>query len=536
MKLNYLVASALAGVCLLCSACFFVADKPRAIPTGQVKTITAPAKAHLRDGSVVVFPDGFTVKGNVLYPRLSRQDDELGEYRMLNTALKSDLQRSSSTLADSVVLDSVAYLEYYGYRFDVGAFVATLPAVGAGAVGLAVAIFGSCPTVYTTSNGQEVMEAECFSYSVAPGFEGDDLDRLDHGTAVDNTYVIKLTNEALETHYINSLQLVAADHDAGFEAFPTPQETIVPFGPAVPLLSAHDLAGQSVMSRIEARDDVPWQSDSVQIAALAAGTQFEDGIELTVDVPEGARRMVVALKMRATLMNTVFFYDILVGSQGIAALDWMRPTPLNLIKAWRFSRWYTRHFGLRVQTLTRGRFKDAATIVNVGPIVWRDVAVEVEAPAAGIGKLRLLSVPGNWSVDWVGVSFDSPGDMSVVELKPVDLQRTDGTPATQDLSALFARDKQYLVTLPGDEYYVRFNVPPVPQGKSRSYFLHSRGYYIEWVRQSWIAQERSADPAPKFAMGTPALRRTAREWLERREVYEKEFFSSRFGSRKEDEQ
>jgi hypothetical protein len=529
MKTRWLIISALAGVTLLVSACFFAADKPHAMERGQVKRVSAPVKAHLRSGTVVLFPDGFEVRANYLFPNRHYVDDPFGNSRRVR-APAYDLARAPLNPVDSLALDSVAFLEYYRYQTD-GTFIATLPGVTVGTVGIAKALFGSCPTVYTSDGETELMEAECFSYSIAPRFEGDDLDRLDHGVPRDGKFELKLTNEAFETHYINSLNLVAVDHDAACEAFPTPKEKIVLFGPAAPLISARNLAGHDIRDLIAERDGIGLESDSSAIAALAAGAQMEDGITLEFAVPEGARRMVVACKLRASLMNTVFFYEKLIGSQGLAALDWMRPSLFNLYRVWRLSKWYAHHFGMRVQLPQGNTYEDAATIVDVGPIVWRNVAVELPAPRERVARLRLVSLPGNWIVDWVGVSFDPPHEMTVTEIPPASIGLIDGTPVDQ-LSKLLKRDQEYFITFPGDEYRLSFDVPPTSRNQTRSYFLRSRGYYIEWLRQGWIAQAASETPEPLFETGTPVLRRTAQEWLARRPAFEAEFFASRIGARK----
>jgi hypothetical protein len=100
------------------------------------------------------------------------------------------------------------------------------------------------------------------------------------------------------------------------------------------------------------------------------------------------------------------------------------------------------------------------------------------------------------------------------------------------LSKLWRKDKAYFITFPGDEYRLSFDLPPISPNQTRSYFMRSRGYYIEWLRQGWIARAASAAPEPVFEMGTPVLQRTAQEWLARRSAFETEFFTSRVGARK----
>lgn len=532
MNRLWLCVSALTGVCLFVSACFFIADKPRRADVTKVKKISAPTKAHLRDGSVVICPKGFAVRDNYLFPVQGhgQYTDSFGRLHEIpgsSGGFQFDLANSVFVIVDSLALDSIAFLEYYTGYTEPTMFFIGLAQWGPGSVAVGKYLFGSCPTIHTVDGESERLEAECFSYSIAPQLEGDDLDRLDYGRPENGKYTVTLANEAFETHYINELHLIAVDHVAGAEPFPTPKEDVVLFGEAAPLLAAHSFSGRDVKDQLQARDDVFFESDSAAIAALANGGSMEDGIELEVAVPDGAQRMVVAFKLRATLMNTIFFYEMLLGSQGFGALEWMQPGPLKLFKMWRLHRWYADHFGLRVQTFDGNRFKDSACIVNAGPIAWRHVAVEIPAANGPTARLRIASLAGNWAIDWVGVCVDPPREVKISELNATDVRREDGAPDVHAAQKLLRSDEDYLVTFPGDAYRLTFELPPPAEGKLRSYFVRSRGYYIEWLRQSWLTHAQSDSGEPAFEMGDDVLRRTAAKWLARRTDFERSFFASR---------
>jgi hypothetical protein len=57
----------------------------------------------------------------------------------------------------------------------------------AGTVVLLKALFGSCPTVYSTTGDESLFEAESFSYSIAPLLEARDVDVVRHAVVVDGT-------------------------------------------------------------------------------------------------------------------------------------------------------------------------------------------------------------------------------------------------------------------------------------------------------------------------------------------------------------
>src|SRR5438046_2581027 len=126
---------------LLVSACIHVYQsiRPRPLDPHTPVTVTTPVKVHLVDGSTVVFLAGLTVD---------------------SAQVRGDGNRYSLTLRDSaavnsIPLDSIVGMEAFEQSVNgfPSFFVSVLATGGAALVvgGLAVAIFGSCATVYADS-------------------------------------------------------------------------------------------------------------------------------------------------------------------------------------------------------------------------------------------------------------------------------------------------------------------------------------------------------------------------------------------------
>src|SRR5690606_12612547 len=100
------------------------------------------------------------------------------------------------------------------------------------------------------------------------------------------------------------------------------------------------------------------------------------------------------------------------------------------------------------------------------------------------------------------------GEAQPLRIKPTRIRGTLGeeyaggrTPATQ-----FP-----IVTLPGDRYELAYELP---RGGDYELFLDSRGYYLEWMRAEWLAEENPlaavrlfADPARMLRDLAPAYKR-----------------------------
>ncbi|MGE5808906.1 MAG: hypothetical protein ACM32I_07265 [Nitrospirota bacterium] len=87
-------------------------------PSTHIRRVYAPVKAHLKDGGVILFPDGFRVAGNLL-----KGGGEM-----------SDFMRQIRTPAKEVALTDVALLEYYEKDIRPVSVVST---IGVAAVGIA---------------------------------------------------------------------------------------------------------------------------------------------------------------------------------------------------------------------------------------------------------------------------------------------------------------------------------------------------------------------------------------------------------------
>ena len=132
---------------ILVSACIHVYQSIRTRPLDPhtAVSVTTPVKAHLADGSTVVFLSGVTVDSQAVRGNGSRYS----------------LTLRDSAAVTSIPLDSIVGMEAFEQSVNgVSSFAVSVLATGglSLAVGaLAVAIFGSCPTVYADSAGTALL-------------------------------------------------------------------------------------------------------------------------------------------------------------------------------------------------------------------------------------------------------------------------------------------------------------------------------------------------------------------------------------------
>ena len=522
------VAGALVAATLASAGCInrFWRTDPRAIQLSGVDTPTVvhtPLKAHLADGSTVVFRYGATV---------SRQ-------RISGSGEAYALLGATAVPRSDVPVDSVVGLETFEGKILQAQSVAVSTAatiVGAAAsVVLLKALFGSCPTVYADTGAGPVLEAEGFSYSIAPLLEHRDIDPLRARPDADGILRLDLRNEALETHYLNHVELTAVRHAAGTRAVPDQSGRPVVVQSLREPVAATDRAGRDVRPIVARADGDLFSSAAATIDAARPG-DLDDWIDLaSSDLPPGDS-VAVVLRLRNSLLNTVLLYDAILG--GHDAPDWLADGLEHIATAVDLSKWYMRTMGMRASVAgatppSAGESAATARLGDVGPLAFRDVAIVLPRPArdARTVKVRLRFVADNWRIDQIAIAgtIARPRVTTVALSEVIVPTPQSGTGPARDTAALAAlsdADDRYLETRPGQHMTLEFRsrVPPSASDSTTTYMIVWQGWYREWIRGSWIAQPTRTAP---LALGDSTLYMALRRWRGKQPEFERAFYASR---------
>ena len=501
------LVAVLLAVCL--ASCVFRRVEIHAVDTRVPVIVSTAVKAHLTDGSTVVYPQGVTVTADALQ----------GQGTKYGLTLTSEMKVERIPLAD------VLGMESYRTRVNVGttAVVTTLATIGAafGAAALAVAIFGSCPTVYSSDGSVE--EAELFSSSIAPLFEGRDVDRLQAQADSAGVVSLEVRNEAMETHYINHLQLLEVQH--------ADDEMVVPDAQGLPVVlrnvsrpaTVTTREGHDIQALVAQSDGRFYMTDRGAIER-ASVEDMDDWVDVMVPVEEHATSAALVFRTRNSLLSTILLYDVMLGPSGAAALDWLGEGLAKISTAVELGRWHERRAGLHVAAWRDGAYREVARVPDSGPISWHDVAVIVPVPAGETHlRVRLSYLADHWRIDRLGVTFST--HTAVPRIIPLaDVTAGSGVPEAAALAHMRASDETYLQTNPGQKFVARFSVGPAPVGRSRTFLLSSQGYYTEWIRGSWIQNATVTEP---FMPSNDSILAAMRRWAATRESFERRFLSAR---------
>jgi hypothetical protein len=505
-------------VCLLLMSCVTVRHiEITPIESGEeVNTpisVESPVKAHLEDGSTVMFPKGVTVDAEMVKGQ----------------GFKYDITLQHSEPVTEIDLGDVAAMESYQDVVNTGATVAatTITTVGGGLAGIALlkAIFGSCPTTYSLENGEPILEAESFSYSIAPGFEARDVDRLGIESADQSTIELEMRNEALETHYINHVELLEIMHAQNESVYPDPTGQPIVIGELIAPTIVVDRSGRRIDHIVRAADSKAWSSAAERLRNVTPA-DMEDFIDVEFDLTASADQLALVLKLRNSLLNTVLLYDVMLKEQGFRALDWMGRDLDQLLPKYRLARWYQKKMGMRIAVWDGGKFTNVESIPDTGPIAWNEIAIPLPATRSDKLKVRLSFIADNWRIDQVALGTDvrigKARNIPVAEVRSAS-----GDELEEARSNLYAADDAYVITTPGEYFRLRFDTDHLRNDLERTWFLAAEGYYIEWMRKDWL--ETSSSEA--FSPSDDALLSALELWEPQRDEFRERFEATRLSVR-----
>ncbi|HKP49384.1 MAG TPA: hypothetical protein VJU17_05165 [Gemmatimonadales bacterium] len=497
------------------SACFIVnrvsvVELRRESDSVEVRT---PVKAHLVDGSTVLYRQGVTVAAG----------------RLAGAGIRYGLTLADSIAVSELPLDSVVGMESFRTSVNTGATIAysTLATAGAIAAGVAIACaadpkcFGSCPTFYSDSGGTPVLEAEGFSYSIAPLFEARDVDRLRARPAADGSVTLEVRNEAFETHFINHLELLETTIAPGELAAPDAKGRPVALSGLTAAVGARDRTGRDVRGILSHAEGNSYSTPANVLDQVAAH-DLDDTIQLSFPQTSAGDSVALVLRLRNSLLNTILLYDLMLGDPGARSLDWQARTLSQVGPALELGTWYSAQMGLGIDIWRDTTWVAVVRIKDTGPVAWKDVVVPLPRSPGDELRVRLHFPADNWRIDQIQLAqrFRRPA------VRAVSLSRIvtpDGRAQQNALASLLQPDSTYLELGSSQSFQAVWQVGK-SDGLERAFFLSSQGYYTEWVRRGWIASPRDTVP---FQPSDLALFRAIQRWRQVQDTLERRFFATR---------
>lgn len=526
-------------------------DSLARVPGTDARNFKARTKLFTSDGSIYMFPEGFLTQEDSLFGRGTR-------YRF------GSEQGYSAHFAIS--RDSIRAMTYYEPRHTFGEITGSVglgifaPLLTYSAVACFMCpkcCFGSCPTIYVGDAGNPVMHAphdrpaggaehrgssagtnpaggttpvggivaECFSYCVSPFVQRPDVDLLARDVETSAPFHLRVTNEAMESHFINRFELLSVTHPVASEVYPTEDGQIYVLRGLRPVERARSDDGEDITDVLGHSDEAVYRSGVRRFDELTAQGR-RDAMTFELSTTDLSDSVTIVLRARNTLLTTALFYDVVLGPRGYNALEWTARMAEDEQYARLFYALYDEYGGVQVSVERDGRFEPVTRFGDIGPIAWKDFALRL--PVTGTTtRVRFTFFPDNIMIDrvaWARETLDAR-TFAVRTVTPDLVEDFDGMSRPELVDSVARQDDSYLHVTPGDSYHFRYPLSD-SDGKTTSVLLLSQGYYYEWLRGSWVQEEASQPPLNIF--NTTAIIDLLRErWLNHSRMLEEEFFRNR---------
>jgi hypothetical protein len=375
--------------------------------------------------------------------------------------------------------------------------------------------FGSCPTFYVDGDA-EVPRAEAFSSSILRALEATDVDALPRPRPGARRLGLTMRNEALETHYVRSVRLLAAPRPEGGDVLATPDGRFFAatgmVAPATCRGPRDDCLEQVV--RLDRRERFS-EADPGDLAT-------RETLELRFPPASGPVGLVVSA--RQGLVTTFVYYQTLA-YLGRQAGDWLADAERGGPERARAAMGMARALGGIDAEVAEGtgEWRPIGAFEESGPIAGDTQVLPFEAHGGPL-RVRLRLAKGNWRIDRLSLARLG-GQVTPRAIEPDRVER-GGVPDPGALAAL-RDERHYLVALPGDARRIEFALPR--DLAAPELFLESRGYYYEWMREEWLGEEDPAMAALLFARPDEGLRLLAGAYKAHEPTAERSFWRSRFG-------
>jgi hypothetical protein len=486
----------------------------------QTRTLTPPEmsseldkkslylKAHMRDGRVFI---------------LSTWSVEESQRIVSGQGVILDTNRDTlKTGLLTIAIDSVALFETN--RVQTSPAVAAMSVLTVASAAMTIyciinpkACFGSCPTFYAADGDDSLLIAEGFSSSVSPALEAFDIDALYRAVPRSREFSLLMKNEALETHVVRCADLLAVRRPAGGCVFATGdsvfREAYQVSSPSVCLAPEGDC--WELLAALDGRERFS-VTDSVDLGA-------KEMIELRFDnVPQGEIGLVLAC--RQTLLSTYLFYQTLA-YMGTSAGQWLAllergdqdmRSGLGDLEAVLG--------GIEILVAdSAGGWSKVAELNETGPLAADVKVAPLPTGRPGSVRIALRMTKGHWRLDYAALAM--LGDAVTAERIHPHRVLYNGDASPEGLTQLLDSSR-VLVTYPGDRYTLAYRLPV--DFTRYELFLQSRGYYLEWMRQEWLAEESPGMAAAMFLNPAGMLRRLAPEFKRVEPDMETMFWNSRY--------
>jgi hypothetical protein len=360
-----------------------------------------------------------------------------------------------------------------------------ITAATVGAVALIVALTKeSCPFVYVDRGTGWEFVGEAYAGAAFRSTQRDDLLPVP-ALAGTHSLRLRLRNEARETQYTDRAALVVVDHARSVRALSTFDGQVIFVGRPVAPTSALDRRGQDATALISEADQRLWETHA-GTAAEMTDAQLEEELLAEFQAAGNGTPVLEIVGGNTTWLDLVFgrFFAAMGPRLAEYIEQGNHPSAGPRIQSWR----EREGVDLAVEVRTVDGWRRIALVPTVGPAALREIAVPLPLDAVtadGHVIVRVRGGLGFWRIDRMALSTRSPLEGEVHRIRP----RAAVTDGVDELASILETDGRYNdLSEMNESLDVDFDLPSLPDGLTRTAFLHTNGYYNvhQPIQSRWL--------------------------------------------------
>lgn len=463
-------------------------------------------KAHMKNGTLYVF-DSWDTDGKGIV---------ISGKGVFFNAVRDRLNQGQFTIElDSVAILETNVIENSGAATALTVFTGITAAITVFCIINPKACFGSCPTFYVSDGHSLRLQAEGFSSSISPSLEATDVDALFRARPIDGELSVEIRNEALETHVVHHVDLLAVQRRTGCRVFADKENRFWESDTQIHPVSARAVEGDCLPALLNLDGNERCsKADETYLAT-------KETIDLQFRIhPKGTYGLVIGC--RQSLLPTYLLYQ-LYAYMGNDVGQWLA----------EIERKNLRGEGERLEGLiggvevtvhqTDGQWRSVGEVNEHGPFATDVHLLPMGTLSDSTISVHLRLTKGAWRIDYVALAEISH-PLDPIRVHPYSvLKENKGDP---DAHTKLLDSTQHLITFPGDCYTLKYALPK--EHTDYELFLESRGYYLEWIRKEWIEEENPFLLSEMLVTPESALKRLAPEFKRIEPQMEESFWRSRY--------
>lgn len=471
-------------------------------------------KLYMKDGSLYIL-DQWAMGDNIDVLRGQ------GFLYDINRKLRSPSIETMQTFND-ICKDDISIIETNQLQGHTANMVGiTLPGIPLAAMSIYCIInpkscFGSCPTFYTQTNQNWNLTAEGFSSSILPSFEKRDIDKLYLAEKKDNKINLKLTNEALETHAVRYAKLLAFPKQANKNIFYALDKNFYSVNNIISPEICSDLNGDCLNSVLK--------MDNLERFSLSHPKNLvkKEEVILTFNTKDHTPKGLI-INSRQTLLTTFLFYQTMAYSGNYFAVIASEVENGNNRLKDCFLKSWGKLGGIEIYIRKKtGGWKYINQVEEMGPIASDFHLVRLPQHDDDKITIKLRMTQGLWRINYLALADICKPEVPIV-IQPESIV-AENLPQKNQYKLL--RDtSSYLFTLPGDKYLLTYHLP---EKCDYEFFLDTKGYYLEWMREEWKEEEDLGKLKLLFAFPGIYYRIMADDFKKAEPYMEESFWNSRY--------